>query len=284
MLCTLNEVLPRARKDHYAVVAFDFYNDLFVRAILEACEEKRAPAILAALPGDLEGRGMDYMAAVAKGVAPSYSIPAVLHLDHAKSFDLIKRAIGAGFGSVMLDGSDLPFHDNIEATREVAAYAHARGVTVEAELGSVAGADLEGNDQGPSLLTDPKDVAEFVEKTGVDALAVSIGTAHGVYKSKPVLDIKLLGEIAAVVDIPLVLHGGSGTPDDQLRDAIRNGITKLNVYADIRIALNSGFGAAAGLAARRADELPGKMFEPIAQSLRKEVLKKISLSMSDNRY
>ena len=284
MLCTLNEVLPRARKNHYAVIAFDFYNDIFVRTILDSCEEKRAPMILSALPDDLEGRGIDYMAGLVKGVAPSYSIPVVLHLDHAKSFDTVKRAIGAGFTSVMFDASDLPLQDNIKATREVAAYAQARGVTIEAELGFVAGIDLGGNDQGASLLTNPKDVAEFAEKTGVDALAVSIGTAHGVYKSKPVLDILRLKEIADVTDTPLVLHGGSGTPEDQLKDAIRNGITKLNVYADIRIALNSGLKAAAELAARRADEVPNKIFEPLVESLRKEVLAKISLSMSHGRY
>lgn len=284
MLCTLNEVLPHARKKHYAVTAFDFNADVFVRPILEACEEKRAPVIMSALPYDLEGRGMDYMTGLVKAVAGCYSVPIVLHLDHAESFDLIKRCIAYGFTSVMFDGSHLQFKDNVEQTREVVRYAHARGVTVEAELGFVAGNDLGGVDTGDNRFTEPGEVKEFVEKTEVDALAVSIGTAHGVYKSAPVLDRKRLAEIMAVTDVPLVLHGGSGTPEDQLVAVIKGGITKLNIYADMRLAMNSRVGEAAGLVEKRKDELPDRVFEPLCAGLREEVLKKLELTMSVGRY
>ncbi len=284
MLCTLNEMLPHARKHHYAVTAFDYVSDLFVRPILDVCEAKRAPVILAALPHDLKGRGLVYMAGLVQAVAASYTIPIALHLDHSTSFQLVKDCIDAGFTSVMFDGSHLPFADNIAKTLEVVEYAHARGVTVEAELGFVAGSDLEGGDTGDIRLTEPDEVERFVAETGVDALAVSIGTAHGVYKSKPTLDIKRLGEIKAITEVPLVLHGGSGTPEDQLVAAIQGGITKLNIYADMRMALNSAMPKAAAIAAKRQDEIPDKVFAPIYEAMQVEAGKKLELTMSTGRY
>lgn len=284
MLCTLNEVLPHARKNHYAVTAFDYDHDVYVRPILEICEEKRAPVIMQALPPDLEGRGMYYMAGIIKSVANAYTVPIVMHLDHAESFDLIKRCIKHGFSSVMFDGSHLPFAENIRQTREVVDYAHARGVTVEAELGFVAGTDIGGGDTGDSRLTEPKEVEEFVEKTGVDALAISIGTAHGVYKSAPVLDIKRLAEIMAVTDVPLVLHGGSGTPEDQLTQAIKGGITKLNIYADLRLGMNSQLPAVSAAIDKRKDEVPDRVLAPFCKGVRDVALEKIELTMSTGRY
>ena len=284
MLCTLNEVLPAARKNHYAVTAFDYIADVFARPILDACEEKRAPVIMSALPPDLEGRGLEYSAGIVKAVAGTYSVPIVLHLDHATTFDLIKRCIAAGFTSVMFDGSHLSFRDNVEQTREIVLYAHARGVTVEAELGFVAGNDLGGVDTGPNRFTEPKEVKEFVEKTEVDALAVSIGTAHGVYKSAPILDQKRLAEIVAVSDVPLVLHGGSGTPDDQMVQVIKGGVTKLNIYSDLRLAMNSRLGDVARIIEERRDELPVVVLEPFFQGIREEVFKKLALTMSAGRY
>ncbi|MCC8180641.1 MAG: class II fructose-bisphosphate aldolase [Planctomycetes bacterium] len=284
MLCTLNEVLLHAKKHNYAVTAFDINPDIFPRAILDLCEEKRAPVILAALSHDLEGKGLDYLAGIVKAVAPAYTVPIVLHLDHADSFDLVKRCIAAGFTSVMFDGSHLPLAENIAQTGEIVRYAHARGVTVEAELGFVAGNDLGGVSTGAGRLTDPAEVKQFVKETEVDALAVSIGTAHGVYAAKPVLDLKRLAEIVAVTDVPLVLHGGSGTPEDQLTPAIKGGITKLNIYADMRLAMNSGLPEAAALAEKRPDELPDRVLAPLAAKLREQALSKLELTMSVNRY
>lgn len=284
MLCTLNDVLPHARKNHYCVTAFDYAPDVFVRTLLEMCCENRAPVILSALEHDLKGRGMGYMAGLVKAVAPLYDVPVVLHLDHAGSMQLVADCIANGFTSVMFDGSHLPLAKNIEQTREVVKYAHARGVSVEAELGFVAGSDLGGKDVGAGRLTEPSEVEEFVEKTGVDALAVSIGTAHGVYKSKPKLDLKRLAEIVAVTDTPLVLHGGSGTPEDQLTAAITGGITKLNIYADLRLAMNAASPKVAALSAARADELPDRLLEPYYEAVAAEGLKKLKLTMSVGRY
>ncbi|MCC8165866.1 MAG: class II fructose-bisphosphate aldolase [Planctomycetes bacterium] len=284
MLCTLNEVLPHARKHKYAVTAFDIVPEIFPRAILDLCERRRAPLILAALAHDLDGIGLDHLAGVVKALAPSYTVPVVLHLDHADSFDLVKRCIAAGFSSVMFDGSHLPLAENIAATREIVRYAHARGVTVEAELGFVAGNDLGGTSTGDGRLTDPAEVKEFVDNTDVDALAVSIGTAHGVYASKPNLDIARLKEITAVTDVPLVLHGGSGTPEDQLVQAIRAGITKLNIYADMRLAMNSRVTDAAAAVAARADELPDRVLAPLVAGLQEEAAKKLELTMCVDRY
>lgn len=149
---------PMQKKHRYAVTAFDITPDLFPRAILDLCEEERAPVILAALEHDLQGVGLDYVAGIVRAVAPAYTVPVVLHLDHAASFDLVKRCIAVGFSSVMFDGSHLPLAENIAQTRDIVRYAHARGVTVEAELGFVAGNDLGGASTGDGRLTDPAEV------------------------------------------------------------------------------------------------------------------------------
>lgn len=284
MLCTLNEVLKHAQKKHYAVCAFDFVTDIYLKAILDTCEEMKAPVILSALEHDLQGKGLAYISGTIKAIQNHYSIPIVLHLDHGKDLNLLKRCIDYGFSSVMYDSSEYPLKENINRTKEVITYAHARGVTVEAELGYVAGTDIMGGDTGDSKLTDPKEVEEFVEKTDVDALAVSIGTAHGIYKSKPKLDIECLKSIRSITDVPLVLHGGSGTPEDQLKEAIKEGICKLNIYADLRIAMNSKINECVNILSNRKDELPDNLFKPLYMGLSNEVLNKIKLTSSNNRY
>ncbi|GAK50467.1 ketose-bisphosphate aldolase [Candidatus Moduliflexus flocculans] len=285
MLVTLNEVLPQARAQHYAVGAFDCTEDVMIRAILDTAEQERAPIILMALEHDLKGRGIQYISGMVHAVADAYQIPIVLHLDHAENLDIIRKAIDHGFTSVMFDGSQLPFRENIERSREVVEIAHAHKVAVEAELGFVAGKDIYGTDYpgaGQSLLTEPNEVIEFVAQTGVDALAVSIGTAHGVYVAKPNLDIERLQAIEAVSSVPLVMHGGSGTPEDQVRNAIRNGITKLNVYADSRVAMLQGLKRSAEIQTRN-DPLPDALFAPIRESLAQLVAERIRLFGANNR-
>jgi ketose-bisphosphate aldolase len=279
MLVTLNEVLPQARRLHYAVAAFDCMEDVMIRAILDAAEQERAPVILMALEHDLQGRGIQYISGLVHAVADAYRIPIVLHLDHAEKLDDVRRAIEHGFTSVMFDGSQLPFRENVERSREVAELAHAQRVSVEAELGFVAGKDIFGSDYpgaGKSLLTEPAEVVEFVAQTGVDALAVSIGTAHGVYVAKPNLDIERLRAIEAVSKVPLVMHGGSGTPEDQVRNAIRHGITKLNVYADSRVAMLRGLRRSAETQTRD-DPLPDVLFRPIQDALGQLVAERIRM-------
>lgn len=282
MLVTLTEVLTKARAGRYAVPAFDCTEDVMIRPILDACEEMRSPVILMALEHDLKGRGIDYITSIIKGVAPRYDIPIVLHLDHAMDYRLIEQAIDYGFTSVMYDGSMLPFAQNVANTKKVVALAKAYGVATEAELGHVAGNELDGSSAGEMLLTKAEEVAQFVAETGVDALAISIGTAHGVYVSTPELNIARLSEINAISTVPLVLHGGSGTPEDQVKEAIHQGITKLNIYADLRIALSCGVKKAARQQPR-VDPLPDQLFEPVKAFLKQEVIEKINLCQSANR-
>ena len=246
MLVSMKEMLSDARQNHYAIPAFDVSNYEMMRAVLETCEEERSPALLMCLGVDLVGKGMTLLPAMIQSASAHFSIPICLHLDHATDFDLIKNAIDAGFSSVMYDGSVLDFENNAKNTAEVTKYAHARGITVEAELGHVGNASVgsiseTGTDADPGeSLTVPEEVARFVEITDVDALAVAIGTAHGVYQKTPELRIDRLDEITAICDRPLVLHGGSGTPNDQMQAAIRHGITKINIYSDVVAALNKG--------------------------------------------
>ena len=246
MLVTMKEMLEDARKNHYAIPAFDVSNYEMMRAVLEACEEERSPALLMGLGVDLEGKGLPLLASMVKEASNYFDIPVCFHLDHATDFELIKRAIEAGFSSVMYDGSVLDFENNAKNTAEVTKYAHAHGITVEAELGHVGNASVgsiseTGADTDPGeSLTVPEEVTRFIEITDVDALAVAIGTSHGVYQKTPELRIDRLDEITAVCNRPLVLHGGSGTPDDQMKNAIKHGITKINIYSDVVGAMNKG--------------------------------------------
>lgn len=282
MLVTANEVLPQARANRYAVPAFDCVEDVMVRAILETAEANRAPVFIMALEPDIEGNGWIYLSALVRAVAPHHSIPIVLHLDHATKLDAIKKAVDLGFTSVMIDGSSLPFEQNVAITRATVQIAHPHGVTVEAELGHVGGMDLEETQQAENVLTEPEEVTKFVEQTGVDSLAVSIGTSHGVYRSLPNLNIERLKQLNAASRVPLVMHGGSGTPTDQVQNAIRNGICKLNIYADNRIAMRRGLDQAAA-AMRRIDPLPYEIFGPIRQQVAGVVKEKIDLMFAAQR-
>ena len=246
MLVSMKEMLADAKEKHYAIPAFDISNYEMMRAVLEACQEERSPALLMGLGVDLKGKGMPLIASMVKEASNYFSIPVCFHLDHATDFALIKDAIDAGFSSVMYDGSVLDFENNAKNTAEVVKYAHSMGISVEAELGHVGNASVgsiseTGTDTDPGeSLTVPEEVVKFVEITDVDALAVAIGTAHGVYQKTPELRIDRLDEITAVCDRPLVLHGGSGTPDDQMQNAIRHGITKINIFSDVVAAMNKG--------------------------------------------
>ena len=285
MLTNLNNVLPDARKNGYAVPAFDCIEDIMIRTILDTAEKRKSPVILMSLRHDLEGRGFNYIAGLINEVAPHYEIPIVLHLDHAEELDFIKKAVDNGFSSVMYDGSKLPFKENIQNTREVVEYAHNKGVTVEAELGHVGGMNVDGSREGDSKLTEAEDVEKFIKETDVDALAVSIGTAHGVYESEPELNIERLKKIEKVSSIPLVLHGGSGTPKKQLQQSVKNGITKVNIFADLRIAIYRGLCQSVEEAKKegRIDPTPQDLFAPIKSSLSSTVENKIEMLYANNR-
>jgi len=246
MLVSMKEMLADAKINRYAIPAFDVSNYEMMKAVLDVCEEERSPALLMGLGVDLAGKGLPLITSMVRAASDYYTVPVCFHLDHATDFESIKASIEAGFSSVMFDGSVLPFEDNANKTAEITAFAHARGVTVEAELGHVGNAmvgnvnDSAKNEDPEDTLTLPDEVVKFVEMTDIDALAIAIGTAHGVYLKTPTLRMDRLDEITAVCDRPLVLHGGSGTPDDQMKMAIEHGITKINIYSDVVGALNTG--------------------------------------------
>ena len=245
MLVTMKEMLADAKKNHYAIPAFDVSNYEMMKAVLETCEEK-SPALLMTLGVDTQGRNLQLISSMINGASNYFKIPICLHMDHATDIDFIKYGCDNGYSSVMYDGSVLSFDENAKNTAIVTEYAHKKGITVEAELGHVGNASVgsiseTGTDTDPGeSLTVPEEVAKFVEITDVDALAVAIGTSHGVYQKTPELRIDRLDEIIAVCNRPLVLHGGSGTPDDQMQNAIHHGITKINIYSDVLYALNQG--------------------------------------------
>jgi ketose-bisphosphate aldolase len=285
MLVTLREVLNDARANRYAVPAFDFTEDVMARTIIETAVACRSPVIMMTLQRDLDsggGNGWVFQAAAAKAAAAAVDIPVVLHLDHAGDLATVQKALDLGYSSVMIDGSQLPFEANVQLTRSVVELAWARGVSVEAELGHVGGMDLEETSCAENVLTEADELARFVAQTGCDALAVSIGTAHGVYRSLPDLNILRLRELNAVSEVPLVLHGGSGTPDDQIRQAVREGICKLNIYADLRIAMYRGLKTSASLH-DRIDPLPRDLFRPVREELAAVVREKIELLGSDGK-
>ena len=236
-LVNLNEVLGPAKKGRYAVGAFDFMSQWMMLGILQAAEETRSPVIMMVPDMPRIMSNLDLLAASVQAVAKRSSVPVVLHLDHGRSIDSCRRCLEAGFTSIMLDASALSFEENIKAVKEVVALCKPRGIPVEAELGTVGkGSEY---DLDKYQYTDPEQAAEFVGATGVDALAVAIGNAHGVYKGKPRINYAVLESLLKTVSVPLVLHGGSGIPDEDFIKMVDMGITKLNFFTDLNIEANT---------------------------------------------
>ncbi len=238
MLINMNQMLSVAKEKHFAVGAYNVSESNLFRTVVEAAEANDAPAIIAVHPTELaycKDDFVKYMIARA-GNSP---VPFVIHMDHGDSIESIMRAVHCGFTSVMIDGSMLPFEENIAKTAEVVSYCHMVGVSVEGELGTIGdtGTSIEGG-MTEVKYTDPTDAKTFVEKTGVDTLAVAIGTCHGLYPKgvTPKLRMDVLEEITKVVDVPLVLHGGSGNPDSEIAEAVRLGIQKVNISSDYKSA------------------------------------------------
>lgn len=233
---TSEKMLLDAQKGGYAVGAFNVENMEMVMAVIAAAEELRAPLMLQTTPSTIKYAGLDMYLANVKAAAERASVPVCLHLDHGDSFDLAMRALRTGYTSIMIDGSHNVFEENIAVTKAVADACRPSGIPVEAELGKVGGKedDLDGGEGNG--YTDPLEAKEFVERTGVTSLAVAIGTAHGVYKGVPKLDLDRLAEIRKVVDIPLVLHGASGLSEEAVVESIKRGICKVNFATELRIA------------------------------------------------
>lgn len=239
MLVTTKEMLLKAQKGNYAVGAFNVENMEMVMAVIAAAEELNAPVIMQTTPSTVKYAGLDYYLANVATAAKNAKVPVAMHLDHGSSFSLAMQALRQGYTSIMIDGSHSVFEENIAITKSVVDACKPSNIPVEAELGKVGGKedDLDGGDGG---YTDPKEALEFVQKTGVNSLAVAIGTAHGVYKGEPKLDLDRLVEIRKVVDVPLVLHGASGLSEGAVKESIKRGICKVNFATELRIAYTDG--------------------------------------------
>lgn len=234
-LVTSKQMLADAQKGGYAIGAFNAENMEMVKAIIKAAEELKAPVMIQTTPSTVKYASLEMFVGMVRAEARDASVPVCLHLDHGSSFELAVRAIKEGYTSVMIDGSKLPFEENIDVSARVAAVAHPNNIPVEAELGKVGGKE-DDHEAVADTNTDPMQAKEFVEKTGIDSLAVAIGTAHGFYVGTPVLDKERLSEIRAAVDIPLVLHGASGLSEEDVKDCVKRGICKVNFATELRVA------------------------------------------------
>lgn len=230
MLVNLSEILKDTRQRRYAVGLFNCVTLEMTRGILEAAEALRSPVIIGPAESLLPGASLPDYADMMRGMAMRASVPVALHFDHGFTPELVMQAVDLGFSSVMYDGSMLPFAENVRITREMAEYAHRAGCSVEAEIGHVGSNGSAEEAVNRSVYTEPADAVRFARESGCDALAVAIGTAHGVYRETPRLSYDALSAIAAACDTPLVLHGGSGLSDEAFRETIRRGISKVNIF------------------------------------------------------
>ena len=237
-LVTTEKMLKDAQTQKYAVGAFNAENMEMIIAIIDSAEEMRAPVIIQTTPSTVKYASPEIFAANARAAAERATVPVALHLDHGNSFELCKSALKAGYTSVMIDGSKESFEDNVALTASVVALAKEAGIPVEAELGAVGG--KEDSHEAEDIYTVPSEAAEFEKRTGISSLAVAIGTAHGVYKSEPRLDVERLIEINKVTSVPLVLHGASGLSDEAIRECVKNGICKVNFATELRMAFTEG--------------------------------------------
>jgi len=262
VLVTNKDLMVPARKNGYAIGAFNVQNLESMSAIAEAATEEKSPVIMQITPSVIKYAGLAYISNLVRTAAQLAPVPIAMHLDHGEDFETAAKCIDAGFTSVMIDGSFLNFEENVALTKRVVSIAHPKGVSVEAELGKLAGVEERSVEEKEAILTDPETAVEFVEKTGVDTLAVAIGTSHGAYKfkSEAKLDLERLKVIREKISIPLVLHGASsvpqwivekankygaelsgakGIPEEQIRKAISLGIAKINIDTDLRLAFTA---------------------------------------------
>lgn len=284
-LVNTKKMLKDAQDGKYAVPAFNFENMEMALAIVRTCEEMRSPVILQTTTSTIKFAGVSMYAAIGRAAAEAVSVPVALHLDHGASAEICYDALNAGYSSVMIDGSHLSLEDNVAVSHAVVEEAHKKEIPVEAELGRVGGKedDLDGGDGGYTL---PSVALEFVKKTGVDSLAVAIGTAHGVYKTTPKLDVERLKQIREALicgecDIPLVLHGASGLSESAVRDCVKEGICKVNFATELRQAYTVGV--------RRALSGDPDMYDPKKyaaegiKELKEAVKARILVCMSDGK-
>jgi ketose-bisphosphate aldolase len=236
---SFNEMLALAREKHFTVGAFNVVNMETMQAVARAANAAGSPVIIQVYHSDLQFGGAAYFKALAEAAAAEVSVPVCLSLDHGQKYEQAIECIEAGFSGVMIDLSTEDFDLNVSSTKKVVEVAHARGVSVEAELGKIFDAD-SSLDKIASGMTDPQMAREFVKQTGIDSLAVSVGTAHGIYAEKPRINFALLEELIKTISIPIVVHGGSDTPDKDVLEIVRLGTAKLNIGTDLMKAFNQG--------------------------------------------
>lgn len=270
------DVLQKAHEGYYAVGAFNFSNMEFAKAIVEAAEELESPVILSASQGAIKYAGIEQIEAIAKAAADSVKVPVVLHLDHGSDMNVIYSCIRHGFSSVMIDASKHPLDENIRLTRHVADIAHGAGISIEAEIGRIGGAEEHiVVAEGEEIYTDPAEAKKLVDEAMVDYLAIAVGTAHGVYKGEPRVDFERIREIKKLLDMPLVLHGSSGVPEATIKEAIRSGINKINIDTDLRQAFAKSLRVF--LAEKPEEYDPRKILTPTREAVKEVVKKKIEM-------
>lgn len=276
------EMLIKARKEGYAVPAFNIHNLETIQVVVEAAAELRSPVILAATPGTMVYGGREYIQAIAEIAAKTNDIPVALHLDHHETVASIVESLELGVKSVMIDGSHGTFEDNIALSKEVVDQAHRYGATVEAELGKLVGQEddliVEAAD---AAYTDPETVQEFVERTGIDSLAVAIGTGHGLYETEPNLDFERLEKIKNLVDLPIVLHGASGISVEDVRKCISLGCAKVNISTELKIPFSDALRSF--LVANPKETDTRKYMNPAKDAMKAVVKEKIMMCMSDGK-
>lgn len=279
---SMKELVQKAQKDRYAVGAFNCNNMEIVQAIVAAAEAERSPVIIQASQGAIKYAGINYIAGLTRIAAESANVPIALHLDHGTSFEQCIHCIGNGFSSVMIDGSKLPLDENILLTKKVIEVARALGVSVEGELGKIGGTEDDISvSEKEALFTDPAEAERFCKETGVDALAIAIGTAHGQYKGVPKLDFDRLKEIVKRVSTPIVLHGSSGVPSEAIQEAISLGVAKVNIDTNIREAFTE---AARKVVVENPKEIdPRKMLGPAREAAVEVIRDKIRIFGSNGK-
>lgn len=269
-------LLEAARSGGYCIGAFNVHTLEMLQAVVEAAEETQSPLIIQSTVGTVKHLGPDYIAKAAKVASEKSSIPIALHLDHCSDFNIIMQCIRAGYSSVMIDASHEAFDVNVAMTKKVVEAANAVGINVEAELGRVGGVEDDiVVDEQHALLADPDECARFVELTGVHTLAPAIGTAHGIYKGEPNIDFERIRNIASKVSVPLVLHGGSGIPDEQVRRCVAEGMSKMNVATELRIVFSNAIKEVFDQNPEEND--PRKYMVPAKQALKKAAIEKMRL-------
>ncbi len=285
MLVHIKKIVPRARKKSLAIGAFNTSNLEVTLAIIRAASLQKSSVIIQSSESTIKYAGLKTLVAMVKSISETdgKNVAIALHLDHGKDFDLIKECIAYGFSSVQFDGSEIPFEKNIELTAKIADYAHDRGVWIQGELGAMAGKEGISANNLPgdlkSLMTNPAEVKEFVKKTKVDTLAVSVGTIHGCFKGIEKIDYERIRQINKMANKPLVLHGASGNNPQSLKKAIDSGISIINIDTDIRIAFTKSLQTTLSNKINYYD--PRKILTPSIESMIKEVSNKIKILGSD---